>query len=68
MAAHRCCPRLVSVICAFALAPLAMPAWGGSALICVTNSAGDSIHLIDPATNKVVQEIKGIEGAHGVCF
>src|SRR5262252_269109 len=47
-----------------ALAPL--PAWGGAAFIYVTNSAGDSIHVIDPATNKVVQEIKGIEAAHGI--
>ena len=39
---------------------------GGTALIYVTNSAGDSIHVIDPATNKVVQEIKGIEAAHGI--
>src|SRR5438046_9635708 len=46
------------------LAPL--PAWGGQAFIYVTNSAGDSIHVIDPATNKVVQEIKGIEAAHGI--
>ena len=44
----------------------AVPAWGGSALIYVTNSAGDSIHAIDPATNTVVQEIKGIEAAHGI--
>ena len=44
----------------------AAPAWGGSALIYVTNSAGDSIHAIDPATNTVVQEIKGIEAAHGI--
>jgi YVTN family beta-propeller protein len=43
-----------------------LPAWGGPALICVTNSAGDSIHLIDPASNAVVQEIKGIEAAHGI--
>jgi len=47
-----------------ALAPL--PAWGGQAFIYVTNSAGDSIHVIDPATNKVVQQIKGIEAAHGI--
>ena len=36
--------------------------------IYVTNSAGDSIHVIDPSTNKVVQEIKGIEAAHGIGF
>lgn len=38
------------------------------ARIYVTNSAGDSIHAIDPSTNKVVQEIKGIEAAHGIGF
>jgi YVTN family beta-propeller protein len=36
--------------------------------IYVTNAAGDSVHVIDPATNKVVQQIKGIEGAHGINF
>jgi YVTN family beta-propeller protein len=34
--------------------------------IIQTNSAGDNIHIIDPATNKVVGEIKGIEAPHGV--
>jgi YVTN family beta-propeller protein len=53
---------------ALALAPLLLPApaGAGSALIYVTNSAGDSIHVVDAATNKVVQEIKGIEAAHGI--
>ena len=36
--------------------------------VYITNSAGDSIHVIDPATNKVVQVIKGIEAAHGINF
>jgi YVTN family beta-propeller protein len=49
-----------------ALSPALSPAWAGAALIYVTNSAGDSIHVIDPATNKVVQEIKGVEAAHGI--
>src|SRR5438067_1267964 len=31
-----------------------------------TNSAGDNMHIIDPATNKVVGEIKGIEAPHGI--
>jgi YVTN family beta-propeller protein len=44
------------------------PAWAGTARIYVTNSAGDSIHVIDPSTNKVVQQIRGIEGAHGIAF
>jgi YVTN family beta-propeller protein len=34
--------------------------------IIQTNSAGDNIHIIDPATNKVVGEITGIEAPHGV--
>ncbi len=34
--------------------------------IIQTNSAGDNVHLIDPATNKVVGEIKDIEANHGV--
>lgn len=33
--------------------------------IVQTNSAGDNIHLIDPATHKIVAEIKGIEVNHG---
>ena len=36
--------------------------------IYVTNSAGDSVHVIDPSTNKVVQEFKGPEAMHGVAF
>jgi YVTN family beta-propeller protein len=50
----------------FALTPL--PLQAGTARVYVTNSAGDSIHVIDPSTNKVVQQIKGVEGAHGICF
>jgi YVTN family beta-propeller protein len=34
--------------------------------ILQTNLAGDSLHIIDPGTNKVVGEIKGIEVAEGV--
>jgi YVTN family beta-propeller protein len=48
------------------LAPLSASA--GTVRIYVTNSAGDSIHVIDPVTNKVVQEIKDIVGAHGIAF
>jgi YVTN family beta-propeller protein len=58
-------PVLIPVL-AVALAPL--PASASTVRIYITNSAGDSIHVIDPTTNKVVQEIKGIEGAHGVNF
>ena len=37
----------------------------GKVRIVQTNSAGDNVHLIDPATNKVVGEIKDIEVNHG---
>jgi YVTN family beta-propeller protein len=48
------------------LAPIA--AHAEMVRVYVTNSAGDSIHVIDAATNKVVQVIKGIEAAHGIAF
>jgi YVTN family beta-propeller protein len=31
-----------------------------------TNSAGDNVQLIDPATNKIVAQITGVEVVHGV--
>src|SRR6266550_3374987 len=43
-------------------APGAMPR------IYVTNSAGDTVDVIDSATNKIVQVIGGIELPHGVAF
>jgi YVTN family beta-propeller protein len=42
-----------------------IPAWASMARVYVTNSAGDSIHVFDP---KVVQQIRGIEGAQGIAF
>jgi len=33
--------------------------------IIQTNAAGDNVHIIDPATNKIVGEIKGIDAGHG---
>ena len=38
----------------------------GTVRIIQTNSAGDNVHIIDPATNQVVQVIEGIPKAHGV--
>src|SRR5262245_43244956 len=44
----------------------AAPAASGNKVrIIQTNSAGDNVHIIDPATNKIVGEIKGIEAGHG---
>jgi YVTN family beta-propeller protein len=51
---------------ALTLAPL--PASAATVRIYVTNSAGDTIDVIDPVSNKVVQEIKDVVGAHGIAF
>ena len=51
---------LCAVSCSLAAAQ------GAKLRIVQTNSAGDNIHLIDPVTNKVVGEIKGVEAPHGV--
>src|SRR2546430_7436368 len=58
--------RLKHLWMVLALAPL--PVEAGTVRIYVTNSAGDGIHVIDAATNRVVQVIKGIEAAHGIAF
>ena len=44
---------------------LVLPLAASTVRIVQTNSAGDSVHLIDPATNKIVGEITGIEVNHG---
>jgi YVTN family beta-propeller protein len=44
------------------------PVWADLVRVYVTNSAGDSLDVIDPTTNKVVQQTKDIEGAHGIAF
>lgn len=41
-------------------------AGANSVRIIQTNSAGDSVDIIDPATNRVVGHIEGIEANHGV--
>jgi YVTN family beta-propeller protein len=47
---------------------LALPVMASTTRIYVTNSAGDTIDVVDPSSNKVVQVIKGIEVPHGVNF
>jgi YVTN family beta-propeller protein len=44
---------------------LAVPLAASSVRIVQTNSAGDDVSIIDPATNKVVGMIHGIEVNHG---
>jgi len=44
---------------------LSAAAAGAQVRIVQTNSAGDNIHLIDPATNAIVGEVKGVPINHG---
>ncbi len=46
----------------------ALPLAAASVRIYQTNSAGDAVDVIDPATNKVVMQIKDVEVPHGVAF
>jgi len=58
--------RLPHLLLVLTLTPL--PLYANTVRIYVTNSAGDSIDVIDPVTNKVVQVINGVEAAHGIAF
>ena len=62
--------RCVALLAAIFLGTLSLSAAGEGTTkkvrIIQTNSAGDNIHVIDPATNKVVGVIDGIEVNHGV--
>src|SRR5262245_39158851 len=60
--------RCVAVTAAIFLCTMGLTAQdhgGRKVRIIQTNSAGDNVHLIDPATNKVVGVIEGIEVNHG---
>src|SRR6266545_3957975 len=50
------------------LVGLPLTAAGERVVIVQTNSAGDNVHLIDPATNKVIGVINGIEVSHGAAI
>ena len=52
------------IVCLAALLAVASAA-SAQVRILQTNSGGDNIHLIDPATNTVVGEIKGVPINHG---
>src|SRR5213593_4285703 len=62
--------RCVALVAAVFLGTLCLSAAGEGTnkkiRILQTNSAGDNVHVIDPATNKVVGVIEGIEVNHGV--
>jgi YVTN family beta-propeller protein len=61
---HRACLVLAPLVLTLSAAPAA----AGPARIYVTDSAADTVHVIDAASNKVVQVIRGIEAPHGVTF
>jgi YVTN family beta-propeller protein len=47
---------------------LALPIFADKVRIYIANEAGDSIQVIDPTTNKVVQTITGVESPQGMGF
>jgi YVTN family beta-propeller protein len=47
---------------------MAVPLAAGVVRVLQSNSAGDNIHVIDPATNRVVAIIEDIEVPHGVAI
>jgi YVTN family beta-propeller protein len=59
-------PGLI-VLAAIVLCTASLPAQnkGTKVRIVQTNAAGDNVHIIDPASNKVVGVIEGIEVSHG---
>ena len=59
--------RCVTLLAAVALSVVSLGAQGKVRII-QTNSAGDNVHVIDPATNKVVGIIDGIEVSHGAAI
>jgi YVTN family beta-propeller protein len=62
--------RATSLLCSVAslglLALTAQTASADTVRIYQTNSGGDNVNVIDPATNKTVGYLEGIEAAHGV--
>jgi YVTN family beta-propeller protein len=55
----------LAVLSLVALVTLPLAAQTGRPLIVQTNSAGDSVMLIDPATERIVKEIPDAEVIHG---
>jgi YVTN family beta-propeller protein len=55
----------LSVVLLLVAACASMGAQGSRVVIVQTNAAGDNVHLIDAATNKIVGQIEGIEVNHG---
>jgi YVTN family beta-propeller protein len=58
--------KLHLVWLAVVLLAVSPSAQSGGFVVLQTNAAGDNVHVIDGATNKVIGQIKGIEVAHGI--
>ncbi|MEA2904905.1 MAG: hypothetical protein QOI12_2292 [Alphaproteobacteria bacterium] len=59
--------RLLCSVAGFGLLSVAVqPAAADTVRVYQTNSGGDNVNVIDPATNKTVGYLEGIEAAHGV--
>src|SRR5262249_54007755 len=56
------------VLAGMLIALTTTPAAAGPVRIYITDSAADTVHVIDAGANKVVQVIRGIETPHGVTF
>ena len=56
----------VAIVGLAVIGTLPLRAQAGRVVIVQTNSAGDSIHLIDPATDKIIAEIPDEEVVHGI--
>ena len=60
--------RSLGLLAFLGLFPVAQPVSADTVRIYATNSAGDAVNVIDPATLKTVSTIDNIERAHGVAF
>jgi YVTN family beta-propeller protein len=58
--------RGLAALAGIVLCTVSFSAMAAQLRVIQTNFAGDTIHIIDPATNKVVGEIKGFEATHGI--
>ena len=58
--------RGLAVVAGLVLCTVSFSAMAAQLRIIQTNFAGDTIHIIDPATNKVVAKIDGVEAIHGI--
>src|SRR5215218_7998252 len=57
---------LGTTICVGLLLGFAGSASAQTVRIYATNSGGDAVNVIDPATHKTIATLEGVEGAHGV--